>query len=645
LPLGAAIFLASFLYVWLRVEPAFEYQHLGPYFLRQPAFARTFLAQPGGLVNYVGVFLAQLNCVNWLGALVFVLCQGAVFVAALFCLERLGGWGPGFAALVPAYVLLLLRNGYGRPVAALSIGLVLALGALALHVSAPWRRQWLLVVGSGLISALLFWLAGIWSALLFAVLCGLFVVVQRRRWLAGLSCVALGLAAPLAVFGAGDLGMAELMSPWPSGASWTLVAALYACVPIAGAILAWSGVRHTRSGRARPRAQPSSEAPGAEKPDPLAGGDTAAPGDGRAPGPGGVDAVALEDGRPPSAAPADPVYGAARCGRAGRMVVLAFLLGGAAVWLTFDRREKLLAEMDYGITCGRYEAVLAAARQVRALDHPGKVRLLLALYHTGRLAEELFSFHDMVADGPMAGIGEDCRAQSQALFELGLINDAEHMAHEALELEGERPDVLRLLARINLLKGRPAAAQLFLNVLSLIPFQGEHADAAWPLPDPHSLAQDTALADRMRGQALTSDVVHDRLPVAPLLDVLLASHPTNRMAFEYAMAYYLLDLDLPKAVARLRSLDHFNYPRLPRPYEEARAFYELAAGAQAAHKGREVRPETAARLLKFTEAARKAAESGGDQVALAKKFGDTYWYYYYAVRRRQRAAEEQAAGP
>jgi hypothetical protein len=585
-PAGAAVFLVgSFLYVWLRVEPLLEYHSYGPYFFRQRAFMETFLGRPGGLASYAGVFLAQLNCLNCLGALAFVLSECLVLLAALVCLARISGRAPGFAALVPLFLLLLLRNRYGCPVPALSAGLLLALAASAAHVSLPWRRPWLSTAVSGLISGLLFLLAGLWSALLFAVLCCLFVFIQGRDWPAGLGCLVLALAAPLVAIGAGNLEMTSLVNPWPEGVDWVLVAALYASVPVAGAVLALLPKPAPRAGRRFHTAWP---------------GQTVA--------------------------------------------VLAFLLGWAAVWLTFDRRQKLLAEIDYDSSCGQYEAVLAAARQLKALDHPAKVRLHLALYHTGRLAEELFSFHNMIDDEFFKGIGGDWRAQSQPLFELGLVNDAEHMAHEALETEGDRPDLLRLLARINLLKNRPQAAQIFLNVLSLIPFQGERANPAWPARDPQRPAAEPSFLARMRTQVLTNEVPHDGLPLGTLLEVLLVSNPTNQMAFEYLMAHYLMELELKKAVERLRLLPNFHYALIPRPYEEALLLYEQVAGVQVKLNGPTLRPETAGRFRQFQDALRRLDGGAQGPAALAANFGDTYWYYYVA-RSRQQAAQGQASAP
>jgi hypothetical protein len=133
--------------------------------------------------------------------------------------------------------------------------------------------------------------------------------------------------------------------------------------------------------------------------------------------------------------------------------------------------------------------------------------------------------------------------------------------------------------------------------------------------------------------------------VGRLLDVLLAANPTNQMAFEYLMAFSMLNLDLKKAVEHLRLLDNFNYARIPRSYEEALLLFQEVAGVQVELKGRTIRPETAERFRQFREAVRQLEGRAEGQAAMAANFGDTYWYYYYAVRSRERAAESQASGP
>jgi hypothetical protein len=153
-------------------------------------------------------------------------------------------------------------------------------------------------------------------------------------------------------------------------------------------------------------------------------------------------------------------------------------------------------------------------------------------------------------------------------------------------------------------------------------------------------ATERAFLTPMHTPVLTNDVLHEGLQLGRLLDVLLASNPTNQMAFEYAMASYLQNLDLKKVVAHLELLDNFNYARIPRPYEEAVLLYRQLAQVQVELKGRAIRPETIERFRQFQEAGRQANAG-----AVAANFRDTYWHYYFTLRGRERPAEVQTAAP
>jgi hypothetical protein len=226
---------------------------------------------------------------------------------------------------------------------------------------------------------------------------------------------------------------------------------------------------------------------------------------------------------------------------------------------------------------------------------------------------------------------EACRPQSETFLELGQVNLAEHFAHEALEWEGERPDILRLLAHINILKDRPKAARIFLNVLGQVPFQRKWArkclrdlEADPRLPDNPELGQ-------VRSRMVSSDLPHSALPTESVLRQLLQANRRNQMAFEYLMAHYLLTFEVNQFVEELGRLDDFQYSRIPRHYEEALLLYQKVNGREADLRGRQIRPETRERFRQFIEAmGRKILESPEGRQACARDFGDTYWYYYFS---------------
>ena len=323
-----------------------------------------------------------------------------------------------------------------------------------------------------------------------------------------------------------------------------------------------------------------------------------------------------------------------------------FVIGWVAVWLALDGRGKAVAQMDYYASRKEYNQVLAVAGRLKALDPASEVRLHLALYHTGRLGQDLFSFTNQtvwnLTPAPSTG-SEACLPQSETLLELGQVNLAEHFAHEALECEGARPDILRLLARINILKGRPQAARVFLKVLGQVPFQGTWADKCLHELETNPLLPNHQELAQIRSRMVSSDLAHDALPTDSVLLQLLHANPRNQMAFEYLMAHYLLTRQPDKLVQELGRLSDFPDADLPRHYEEAVLHHQkLKGGAAIDLRGRQIRPETVSRFGQFSEAInRRVHKSAEGRQALARDFGDTFWNYFFCLR--QRVTDKPAA--
>ena len=620
--IAVAFFLLFFLYVWFRIEPALEYQHSSPVFLLTRSFLDQFLEYPGGLLEYTAAWLNQLNYYNWLGALVFTALGGLLWLGTQQVLARVTGADSRVAPFGIPFLLLLLRDRYHCPVLAMSTGLLaamaLALGCFRLFTnprttpstpksrskeeaseSSPDSRS----AGSGaglrlcvcwIVSSLLFYIAGAWPCALLLVLIGLFEGLHRHQKMLGLACALPVPVGALWQIWFRDLDPVRLLNPWCKGVDgWLLGGALYLFLPLTCALSAlW---------------RPADSGPAAE---------------------------GHRGARKPT--PRSHWYEA----KATKQALAAglFVLGWGLVWFGLAAPQKLIAEMDYYSSRGNYERVLAAARDLtrEQMGFSSEARLHLALYHTGQLGQDVFSYRNQSGWDLLPGVAgglESCRAQTETLLELGLVSEAEHLAHEALENDGERPELLRLLAQVNVLKDRPQAARVFLNVLRQMPFQRGWAKT-WlrNLEGDPRLTGNPAL-DAIRPLMLTNDVAHKALPAEGLLVQLLRCNPTNQMAFEYLMAEYLMNSEVNNVVDRLWQLDSFKYAGIPRHYEEAVLLYQKTSRTPVELHGRSIRPETIERFRQFTEAMnQRVLDTDGGRRALARDFGDTFWYYYFARR-------------
>lgn len=617
-------FLLFFVYVWLRIDPGLEYGYSNTTFFLSRAFSSRFLARPGGLADYAAVFLAQLNYYSWLGALVFTALGLLLFVAARCVCAPVGGGRLPAAGLGLPFLLLLLRGRYDGQALGASLGLLLGLSAAAAYLVCPCRCWWWRLAAAWLLATLTAGLAGLWPCLLFLVVCGWVEVARHGRYLWSLGFLALALALSFTIIGLADLPPARILNPWGTGLPFFLIAALFLFVPALMLILALLPDHAAPGPAASSAAQPAppSLARLAPAPKPSAGH--------------ARRDRSKEDGRRPRHA-----VGAALPSRRRRLRVAVqralfagmFLAGGVAVWFVFDDAQKTRARIESYAAHNDYEKLLAVAARAKVLTPAAQVRLHLALYHTGRLTQDLFTFTNQTTWSLLPGVRAGwsaTRAQAQTLFELGQVNEAEHLAHESLETEGDRPDLLRLLAQINLLKDRSAAARVFLNLLEKVPFHRAWAQARLRELEGNLPPADNQELALIRSRMPTTDFPHDGMPAETLLVQLLRSNPRNQMAFEYLMAHYLLTRDPGQLVKHLGRLDDFGYPAIPRHLEEALLLHQQLKGASVDLHGRQVRPETVARFQLFSAALkRRAYESQAGRQALARDFGDTFWYHYY----------------
>jgi hypothetical protein len=588
-PAGAlAFFLLSYAYVWLRLEPSVQYRCWGVPFFLSHSFFREFLQVPGGLLNYAAAFLAQLKYYDWLGGLVFATLGCLLFLEARAVFSRLSGLAPLAGGFMPVFLLLWLWGFKDGQALVAGLGVALGLGLAIGYMRLPWQRTWLRLAACWVFSGLAAGLAGLWPCLLFLTLCCWFEFAARRTWTLGLGSLLPAVAAPLAMIRLADMPASRLLNPWGTGAPLWLIAALFLCVPLTALVLALVP---------KP-APPPMETAGARR-----------KGAARAP----LGQRLLTGVKRPLAAG-------------------LFLAGWGAVWFGHSGSQRAYERMEYYSGRKEFDKVLAIAAPLPVLDRASEVRLRLALYHAGRLSQDLFAYTNQTSWQLLPGLTlgfASCRAQCDTLMELGQVNVAEHLAHESLELEGNRPDLLRLLAQINILKNRPQAARVFLNLLAEAPFERAWAAACLrDLDTDPRLPDDKALA-LIRSRMVTTDLPHGKLPDESLFLQLLGSNPRNQMAFEYLLAQYLVSRDLDRLIKQFARLDDFGYTAIPRHLEEAIILYQHVKRAPVDLHGRQLHPETVERFREFTEALSLARNDPADRQALARNFRDTFWFYFY----------------
>jgi hypothetical protein len=117
--------------------------------------------------------------------------------------------------------------------------------------------------------------------------------------------------------------------------------------------------------------------------------------------------------------------------------------------------------------------------------------------------------------------------------------------------------------------------------------------------------------------------------IEDLLSQLLEKNRKNRMAFEYLMAWYMLTKQLDKFVLNLERLDDFDYPTIPRAYEEAMLVYVHSKRQSLDLRGRRLNAESQQRFENFNQILNR--HRGNVQAAygeLARGYLNSYFFYY-----------------
>ncbi len=316
-------------------------------------------------------------------------------------------------------------------------------------------------------------------------------------------------------------------------------------------------------------------------------------------------------------------------------VAVVLMAAGAAGWCSLDYKNKIMLFEDYYSQRQMWPEVLAVARRSPYGLYNSRCNrnVMLALYHTGRLGDEMFRYPQVpgrsLYSTPAAERDPHTYFQeSRLLLELGQVNWAERCACEAFETSDDSPAILELLAVINIVKGRPETAKMFLTALGRKPFYERSArDMIQRLDEDPTLAGDPRIRQLRRSMVSVDSIFPGN--VERFLVALLQANPRNEMALEFLMAHYLCSRSHEKVAAWLSQLPQNGAPGLPRHLQEAIIVNSLATTGQIPAADRRLDPEIVDRARRFRQilAAFRDNTELAREVAIAEGFGDSYFFY------------------
>lgn len=215
-------------------------------------------------------------------------------------------------------------------------------------------------------------------------------------------------------------------------------------------------------------------------------------------------------------------------------------------------------------------------------------------------------------------------------YTAGLVNEAHRWAYEEMVVSGMRPHNLKMLIKTSLIADNDQMAHKYVNILkqSLIYrkdaryYESMIANRENLLADPE-LGAITRIIPQ-KDFFIFTDSPEDNLPL------LFESNLQNRRAFEYMMAWLLLEKDVETALSNLHLMKGLGYTKLPRYIEEAVMIYSNSQKIFPDMGGLTVSRETLVRFDQYFNLYRQARNNPVKlQETMYSKFGDTFWYYFH----------------
>jgi hypothetical protein len=605
-------FIAFYFYLWLYVDLKLIYHGAGiitnfPVFNKGWTFFLPFLSYPGGPAEYLSAFLSQFFYYSRAGALVvtvqawlFSVCIDYLLKAAKLTQIRL-------ACFILPILLLVIYTRYAFHFPT-TMALLIALLFACLYLKITLSRTTTLSCLSTFIflSLILYYIAG-GAFLLFAVICAIYELIFRSRWKTSLFYLLSAAVVPyllgLFVFRVSILDAFCNSLPF----SWkilyyearkrevTIVYLMYLLPPL---ILFAFGLLQILGKR-----------------------------------------LHFVKDRPPkkhrkksSSLISKTVFRYRHSPKLKWAVESFILLAIAGSVVFFCRNENLRTRFkaDYYAYHKMWPELLTSAQHNP--DDPFIAHAInRALYHVGRLGYDMFTWPQhseylILSDKKYKWMYWQI---FDVFLDLGVVNMAENALSECLEGLGSRPMVLQRLALINMVKGNSESAKIYLGALSKTLFHVDWANNYLDLlkTDP-DLSGDKYI-QHLRSLCLDKDCPMYLLFKEKTLLWLLERNSQNRMAFEYLMAWYMLNKHLGKLVQNLERLKDFNYPELPTHYEEAALIYVYGARKPLGLSGYPPSPQKRQQIEDFS---RILSSYNRDKQAaseeLSKKYRNTYFYYY-----------------
>ena len=313
----------------------------------------------------------------------------------------------------------------------------------------------------------------------------------------------------------------------------------------------------------------------------------------------------------------------------------------------YNNKIHLVFQVNRYVKDGRWSDVLESTQHYSNMNPLLSCQTNFALFQRNILLDSMFAYPQTQGTIGLLMDNTWClywpEEASNIWWKLGLVNESLHWAHEALENKGPTSEILKRLGTAYMLKGDNEAAKRFFLNLKKVPFQGKTAEDLIRLNgNPSELAQYSEFKYIQLCMPI-EDLISRGGPPPRELELLLKRNPRNKMAFDYMIAYNLLNGNLKGLIHYIPYFNAFAYFQIPRHVQEALILIAALTPKFDQNQLKNIiHPLIYNRFIGYQQIiAKHRGDRYNARQELQARYGDTYWYYLMFVKTASQQSESQ----
>jgi hypothetical protein len=315
---------------------------------------------------------------------------------------------------------------------------------------------------------------------------------------------------------------------------------------------------------------------------------------------------------------------------AGHLLFLFILLKVVLQFSTDWRKEEIMG-YDYLVREQQWNKIISMANRKDPADPLSVACLNLALSKDGHMGDCLFRYFQNGPEGLIPTFQRDFTipfVAGEIYYHLGFLNTSMRFAFEAMEAIPDYKKssrAMKRIAEVNLLNGEYKVAAKYLHLLQQTLFYKNWASETLKCIDNDKIIDQHPEWAALKKYRITQDFLFSEQEKDQMLGLLFTQCSSNKMAFEYLMAYTLLTKDLVHFFQYFPLGKNLGYTAIPAHYQEALIFIWASKSANLNEVPWSISPAVKQAFARYSE----LYSSQSSEKQIYENFSQTYWYYFH----------------